>query len=239
MVTKMKVAFSILAALDLIYIATLLLGNKDEYIYSKFVFDIRVLAFNLAILIILNLFVILIVFSAKRIITFIYAFILLVPPAFFVCVVVFMFSYGSFWKSETKDYSNFDSVDGYLDSILTVADLKISDIIKTDAEAAGDFYYSYQSEVAVCHFAFKAELHLSEQDYESIKGAFEKAKEFKANMFTFEQQQALNITGCYEFDSQVPMLESSTSVDYWYTVVINFCDDKKIFLFDLRGDCYT
>ena len=239
MLTKNKVIFTVLTVVDLVYIALLLLVCKNNYLYSKFVFDIEVLFFNLIGLVLLNAAVILIGLFAKRIRTLVCTSVVFILPALWILVTVFLLSAGMFWVSETNDYADFDNVDASLDRHLEIAGLKISDIMAADAESDEEFYYYYQSRLLGEHFALKAELHLAEQDYEIIKGAFEKAKEFKANTYTFEQQQELNMTGYYEFDSQVPMSESLTSVDHWERVIINFCDERNVFFLDLKGECET
>ena len=81
--------------------------------------------------------------------------------------------------------------------------------------------------------------HLSNQEYDELKLTFSTAKEFKEKTFSLQEQQTFNMTGFYEFNTDVPPYESSTTVDFWDTMIIRFCDSERKISLDWQGVCYT
>lgn len=238
---KKRFLFSFLLILDIIYLILLLLSQKNEYLYSKFTFSIKSFLINVGFLIFLNIILIsILVWCGRRVRRLIFvggAAVLL--SAWFLTTLYTFTALGVFWQSETRDFENFDRVDEHLDSQLSVAGLKISDIIEMDIEKVDNFYYSSRSQLGCEKFAFVAEIHLSNQEYDELKLTFSTAKEFKEKTFSLQEQQTFNMTGFYEFNTDVPPYESSTTVDFWDTMIIRFCDSEKKFSLDWQGVCYT
>ena len=238
---RKRILSSCLIILDVIFITWLMLAEKDNYLYSKFTFSFKSFLINVCSLLIVNLLLILIYIKCKRnLVKLIFIEGLALILSVWLLIITYLFTaLGVFWQSETHNYTEFNRVDEHLDSQLAVAGLKISDIIQMDVEKVENFYYWSQSQLACEKFVFTAKLYLSEQGYKELKSSFSTAKEFKEKTFSVQEQQKLGMTGYYELYADIFLHESSTTVDFWDTIVVNFCDSEKIIKIDWRGCCYT
>ena len=160
----------------------------------------------------------------------------LLIACFIIVVLLFTFP-SSFWKSETEDFEEFETVDAELDDSMKIAGLRISEILESEVENVSDFYYSYDSALFYIRFGLRGRIEFSEQKYLRIKNAFKDAEEFEERIFSLEEQERFGMSGEYVFDSSVPSYESATFVDCWHTLKIHFNDEEKCFYFDIFGDC--
>ena len=149
-----------------------------------------------------------------------------------------LFIAGDFWKSQTDDFSIFKSADPSLNDCMKIADMTINDIIALEIVNVENFHYYYQAYMLHESFEFKGYFVFSEEHYTFLKSKFENAPEFN-----YEPNPSTSyipeMTGCFEFDEEIPMYESKTAVDSWDKVVVECCDSNNSFYFDLVGTLYT
>ncbi|MBO5906562.1 MAG: hypothetical protein J6Q85_00215 [Clostridia bacterium] len=241
MVKKIKPLLLIFLSIDGLFVFWMLLSEKDKYLYPKFTFNFYSFLINAFALLILNLVIVLIVmFVRKSTKTRI---VLLTLASLFGIWLIGVFSAftvaGAFWQSETDNYEEFAKVDEYLDLNLEVAGLRLSDIIELEIEEVENFYYSYRSVMAADVFAFVGDFYFRENSYNELKMVFKDACEFEETILAENEQLELGVTGYYVFNSTIPTHEISTSIDYFKSLKISFCDEKMAFYIDLSGECYT
>lgn len=241
MVKRIRLIILLFSILDAFLITYMLLFERDKYIYGRFNLNLDVFIVNILAILAVNAVVVLVIFlcrkSIKRLIAFLVPICLIC--AYCLTIVLTFTSSGAFWSSETDDYSRFNMVDPYLDKLVLIAGLKLSDITDLETENVEDFYYQYQSQVGREKFVFSGKFHLSNKCYESVKETFSGAREFENVILPPKEQVELGVTGYYTFDFDTPQYESSTTVDEWDNVYVGFNDLEQCIYFNLHGYCYT
>ena len=244
MVTNNK-GLKVLLIPDLIIFIWGMLVGFDFYLYRKFVVEKYTLTsflFLIVVIIFFNLFYTLSYFFTKKASVFIkcVALILTLVVLFWCAIVLVGFSIGgNFWKSETNDFDEFTRADPSLNDRLDFLGGNIDDIIALEIQNVEDFHYYYQSVLLVDSFEFRGRFVFSEESYQVLKNKFIQAPEFYIASSTSSDDGASSITGCFEWNDEIPSYERTTNVSSWDKVVIQFSDLDNSFYFDLIGDCYT
>ena len=241
MVKRAGLAALILGVLDALLILNMLLFEKDDYVYGRFDLNLDVFIVNIIAILAVNAIIALIIFLCRKRIKALIASLIPAGVICAYCLTVFLSftSVGAFWHSETDDYTQFDKIDPYLDSAVSIAGLKLSDITNLEIENVENFCYTYQSQIGCERFVFSGEFYFSDESYDSVKKAFSNACEFENVVLPPEDQIELGITGYYDFNREILQYESKTTVDEWDGVYIGFNDSDRCIHFNLRGYCFT
>ena len=217
----------------------------DLYLYRRFNIEkhsVAAFLFLIAIIAAFNLIYISSVFILKKIprlikcVSLIIIFVMLLWCAL---VLVGICVSGTFWKSETDNFSEFSRADPSLNDRLDFLGGNIDEINSLEIQSVENFYYSYQSVLLVDTFEFKGHFVFSEESYQVLKNKFIQAPEFDIALYSSSEHSASSMTGCFEWNNDVPSYECTTDVSSWDKMIVEFCDDDKSFHFDLIGICYT
>ena len=228
------------AFMNLIFVLCMLFAESNEYLYSKFDFNVATFLLNLLILFVAEIIILLLFLLLWKNIYGKICFCLATACILWVLISLLSFTtIGAFWKSETDDFYEFTDVDPYLESHLSIAGLTLEDIINEDISDVKDFHYSCQSQIATIKFSFVGQFSFSDNSYIYLKNKFLSAKEFNVNIHDADLQKEQNVTGSFELDSKIPSHESSTTVESWGKCVIYFSDNENKFYFELIGNCDT
>ena len=217
----------------------------DLYLYRRFNIEkhsVAAFLFLIAIIAAFNLIYISSVFILKKIprlikcVSLIIIFVMLLWCAL---VLVGIYVSGTFWKSETDNFSEFSRADPSLNDRLDFLGGNIDEINSLEIQSVENFYYSYQVVLLVDTFEFRGNFVFSEESYNILKNKFIQAPEFDIKLYLPSESVASSMTGCFEWNNDVPSYECTTDVSSWDKMIVEFCDDDKSFHFDLIGKCYT
>lgn len=217
----------------------------DLYLYRRFnigKYSVASFLFLIAIIAAFNLIYISSVFILKkipRLIKCVALIIIFVVLLWCALALVSIYVSGTFWKSATDNFSEFSRADPSLNDRLDFLGGNIDEINSLEIQSVENFYYSYQVVLLVDTFEFRGNFVFSEESYQVLKNKFIQAPEFDIALYSSSEHSASSMTGCFEWNNDVPSYECTTDVSSWDKMIIEFCDDDKSFHFDLIGKCYT
>lgn len=221
-----------------VWIALLLGGlliQCRDYLYPSFSFDVKCFALNAFAIIVAEAFVVFCIYLCKRgkaekIIVGSLATLLMAY-----CLVILMgVSSDAFWKSETENYSEFQSLDPQLGRV-DMAGIPLDRFTELELIDPDSFYYSYHSNIISESFSLKGHFRLSAEEYESMKNQLQQAETFDLHTREETKNGIPHTVQVFQFDLSVVQKKPLI----WENATVVFYDSEQSVRIDLSGKYYT